>query len=226
MKDERLNVIDCIQGDPIWIVARAGHVGGSRVADVVSKLKRKEGESAARRNCRIDIIAERLTGQSVGNYVSADMEWGREMESVARAAYEQRHGVEVDLVGYVLHPTIEWAGVSPDGLVGMDGMVEFKCPRTTTHVECLLNGGIPAEYLPQMYWEMACCPGRQWNDFVSFDPRVEEDLQLYTCRLYRDDTVIAEMEAEVVKFLAEVEAEIGKLSIQRENQGFSKMGRK
>lgn len=205
MTDERLNIVDCIQGDPLWLAARAGSVTSSRVADAVAKLKRKEGESAARLNYRFDIVTERLTKNCVEHYVSRWMEEGKEKEPLARTAYELQTGNDVELVGFVLHPSIQWAGASPDGLVGRDGLVEFKAPKTRTHLQYLLNDCAPAEYLPQIYWQMACCPGREWCDFVSYDPSLPEELQTFVCRVERNEDVIQQMEEEVRAFLAECE---------------------
>lgn len=205
MIDSRLNIIDCLQGDPAWLLARSGHVTSSRVRDAVAKLKRKDGEAAARVNYRFDLITERLTGKCVEHFVSRWMEEGKEKEPLARAAYEMASEVEVDLVGFVLHPSISWCGASPDGLVGSDGLVEFKAPKTSTHLQYLLDDCAPVEYLPQMHWQMACCPGRQWCDFVSYDPSLPEDMQLFICRVPRNEEIIAEMEAEVKAFLSEAE---------------------
>jgi len=220
MTDQRLNEVPCIQGDATWFTARVGSVTGSRVAEALALLKRG-GESAARRNYRLDLVIERLTGKAVEHYVSAEMEWGTANEPLARAAYEERTGAEVELVGYVLHPTIEWAGCSPDGLVGADGLVEFKCPSTRNHLEYMLDDCVPADYLPQMHWQLACCPGRKWCDFVSFDPRLPEDLQLFVCRLERDEQRIAIVEAEVRKFLAEVDEMVKRLRVGKLEQSLT-----
>jgi hypothetical protein len=112
-------------------------------------------------------------------------------------------GVEVELVGFVLHPAIKRAGSSPDGLVGESGLVEFKVPNTTTHLEYLLAEVVPEEYKPQMMFQMACT-GRKWCDYVSYDPRLPDGVNLFVIRFERDDKVIGEMEREVEVFLAEV----------------------
>ena len=116
----------------------------------------------------------------------------------------------VDKVGLVIHPANDRAGASPDGLIGADGMVEIKCPKTATHIGYLTDGVVPAQYVPQMQWQMACAE-RSWNDFVSYDPRLPEHLQLFVCRLPRDDRMIGGMEDEVAAFLSEVDALVEKL---------------
>ena len=181
---------------------RAGKVTASRVADVLSKVK--SGESAGRKNLKMDLVAERLTGKPTDSFTNSAMQWGTEQEPFARIAYEAYRNLFVEQIPFVDHPTIEWFGCSPDGLVGEDGLIEIKCPNTTTHIEYLQEGKPPSKYVPQMMAQMACT-GRKWCDFCSYDPRLPVDLQLFVVRLQRDDKYIAEMEAEVIKFLQEVE---------------------
>ncbi len=202
--------MNCIQGSVEWFEARCGAVTASRVADAIAILKRKEGEAAVRRNLRYQIVGERLTGVHADSYVSDAMNWGTENEPLARTAYEIQTGEDVQLIGYVLHPELEYAGASPDGMVGTDGLIECKCPNTITHLGYLIGEVVPEEYKPQMLWQMACT-GRKWCDFVSFDPRLPERYQLFVKRFHRDDAEIARMTDEVVKFLAEVDAMIASL---------------
>jgi hypothetical protein len=132
------------------------------------------------------------------------MQWGTETEPLARMAYEAFTGVFVDQVAFCNHPTIKNFGCSPDGMVGNDGLMEIKCPNTTTHVDYLMSGIPPAKYVPQMQTQMACT-GAKWCDFVSFDPRLPPELQLFVVRLDRDEAYIQQIEAEVNQFLDEVE---------------------
>lgn len=205
-----MQVVECVQGSAAWFEARVGCVTASRVADVLAKLKRKDGEAAARYNYRIQLLSESLTGQPDPHYVSTWMKEGIENEPLARTAYELKTGNDVELVGFVLHPSIDRCGASPDGLIGRDGLIEIKCPKTTTHIEYLLAGVVPDEYKAQMLWQMACT-GRQWCDFVSYDPRLPEHLQLFIVRLTRDDKEIADMEQKVEQFIAEIDALAAKL---------------
>jgi putative phage-type endonuclease len=158
----------------------------------------------------MDLVAERLTGKPADSFTNSAMQWGTEQEPFARIAYETHKGLFVEQVPFVDHPTIEWFGCSPDGLVGEDGLLEIKCPNTTTHLEYLQDGKPPSKYIPQMMAQMACT-GRKWCDFASFDPRLPEDLQLFVVRLNWDDSYIQEMEAEVKQFLNEVDATLLKL---------------
>ena len=203
-------LVECEQGTAEWIKLRIGKVTGSRMADVLSELK-KGGEAAARRNYRTEIICEVLTGSAVEHYVSPEMIWGTEQEPFARAAYEMANDCMVETIGFALHPSLERFGASPDGLVGDDGLVEIKCPNTATHVGYLLAKSVPEEYQPQMLAEMACT-GRHWCDFVSFDPRLPKHLQLFVKRFERDDRRIAELEQKVKFFLDEVDNVLGELA--------------
>lgn len=199
-----MRILELTQGSTEWLQARAGRVTASRIADVMAKIK--TGESASRRDYKAQIVAEILTGTPQENgFKSAEMQWGNDQEPFARAAYEIATGAMVDQVGLVLHPTIERGAASPDGLVGLDGLVEIKCPKTATHLQYLVDGKVPTHYQPQMLWQMACTE-RQWCDFVSFDPRLPEHLQLFIRRFSRDQTRIDEIESEVRAFLAEVDA--------------------
>lgn len=212
MSHSELNIIECIQGDATWHESRMGMLTGSRIADAIRKAKREStGELKTRYDYKLDLAVERVTKKTTRHFVSEWMERGVELEPMARAAFELRNECNVDLVGFVLHPTVQWSGSSPDGLVGKDGLVQFKVPKPSTHAEYLLAETVPAEYEPQMMWEMACCPGREWNDFASYCPDFPEPLDLFTCRLPRDEKRIAEMEAEARKFLEEVEAMVVRL---------------
>ncbi len=219
------------QNSAAWLKAREGRITGSRLADVISyceptaaqakdagfKLVRdavaaglQGKESAKRANYRMELIAERLTGMAVEKYVSPAMDWGTEYEPMARAAYELAYDVMVDQVGFAVHPTLDFSGASPDCLVGDKGMAEFKCPNTTTHLEYRMNGVVPELYEPQMMWEMECCE-RFWCDFVSFDPRLPDDLRIFVMRLDYDPARAKYLREEVRKFNAEIEDAIARL---------------
>lgn len=198
------------QGTPEWFADRLGKVGASRVADVIARTK--SGWGASRANYMAELIAERLTGVAADRYTNTAMQWGTDNEGEARTAYEFMGGVPVVQVGFVQHPTIPMSGASPDGLVGADGLVEIKCPNTTAHIDSLLGGSmaIADKYRVQMLWQMACT-GRQWCDFVSFDPRMPERLRVRIDRVNRDDKEIAELEKLVTAFLAELADKLTRL---------------
>lgn len=192
-----------------WFAARLGKVTASRVADLMAKTK--TGYSTSRENYMSQLVLERITGAKAESFSSAAMQWGTDQEPFARAAYEAAKDVMVEELGFAPHPTIEMAGASPDGLVGDDGLVEIKCPNTATMIETLLTEKVPAKYHAQMQFQMACT-GRKWCDYVVFDPRMPAKAQLFIKRVDRDDKFIAEMEAEIVKFLAEVQSQVEKLN--------------
>jgi len=183
-----------------WFAAKLGKVSASRVADVLAKIK--TGESASRKNYKMELVVQRLTNKVGESFTNAAMEWGTEQEPFARMAYEAHTGTFVKEEGFVDHPTIEGFGCSPDGIVG-EGLIEIKCPNTANHIETVLENKAPSKYIPQMQCQMACT-GAKWCDFVSFDPRVPEDLQLFVVRVERDQEYIDSMEVEVKQFLSEV----------------------
>jgi len=184
-----------------WFAARLGKVTASRVADVIAKTK--TGPSASRENYATQLVLERLTNKQADSYTNAAMQWGTETEPMARQAYELKRGLFVNETGFVDHPTIEMSGASPDGLVGTDGLIEVKCPNSATHMETMLTQKVPPKYIPQMMWQMACT-GRNWCDFVSYDPRFPENLQIFIERVTYDPTYVRMLELEITQFLDEV----------------------
>jgi len=193
------------QGSEAWFSARCGKVTASRVADVIARTK--SGWGASRANYMAQLIAERLTGVVAESYSNSAMQWGTDTEPQARIAYEFYEGQTVHEIGFVAHPTIANTGASPDGLVGDDGLVEIKCPNTSTHLETLLGDSVPSKYVTQMMWQMACS-GRQWCDFASFDPRLPENMRLFVRRVNRDDELIAALEKDVSDFLKELDDKV------------------
>jgi len=195
------------QGTEEWFKARLGKVTASRVADVVAKTK--SGWGASRANYEAQLIAEILTGTVADSYTNAAMQHGTETEPKARAAYEFLHDVDVELIGFVDHPTIAQTGASPDGIVGK-GMLEIKCPQPATHIDTLLKEKVPKKYITQMQWQMACCE-KEWCDFMSYDDRLPVNLNTFICRIERDDKLIDELQTEVQIFLDEMNEKIERL---------------
>jgi len=196
------------QGTQEWHQLRLGKVTASRVSDVMSKIK--SGESASRRNYKMELVVERLTGLKTESYTSPAMQHGIDNEGIARSTYEIQNNVLVDQVAFINHYNIKNAGCSPDGLVSNLGMVEIKCMTTANHVEAILNNRPPPQYFAQCQFQMACA-GRLWNDLTLFDPRLPDILQLKVFRIERDETYIKLMEEEVIQFLKEVEEVINNL---------------
>jgi putative phage-type endonuclease len=192
-----------------WFAARCGKVTASRVADIIAKTK--TGYSTSRENYLAQLVCERMTGKPAESYSNSAMQWGTDQEPFARAAYEAAKDVLVDEVGFITHPTIAMAGASPDGYVNKFGLVEIKAPHTATHIQTLLDGTVPTKYITQMQWQMACTQ-RQWCDYCSFDPRMDEGLQLFIKRVEYDPIYVAQLEKEVINFLMDVEDKIQKLN--------------
>ena len=206
--EDRINATRVEQGSDEWKRLRLGHVTASNVADVMAKGK--SGEATTRYKYKVRLVAERMTDTIPESYSNSAMEWGVEMEPIARMQYEAKTNAFVDKTGFWHHPTIQWVGVSPDGLVGEDGLVEIKCPNTTTHLDYIFANKVPSEYYKQVQCQL-WVTGRKWCDFVSFDPRLPTRNQLLIIRAERDEALIADMEIEVKQFLSEVEDLIIKL---------------
>jgi putative phage-type endonuclease len=190
-----------------WFAARCGKVTASRVADIIAKTK--TGYSTSRDNYLAQLVCERMTGKPAESYSNSAMQWGTDTEPFARAAYEARMDLLVTEVGFINHPRIAMAGASPDGLAN-EGMVELKCPNTATHIDTLLSRTVPAKYITQMMWQMACAD-RPWCDFVSFDPRLSEKYQLFIKRINYDPEMVNMLENSVIQFLGDVDLKIQQL---------------
>jgi putative phage-type endonuclease len=195
------------QRTPEWFKARLGRLTASRVADMMATTR--NGWGASRANYAWELAIERLTGEATGGFCSPAMQWGIDQEDHARTAYQIHALCTVEEVGFLEHPEL-FAGASPDGLIGSDGMVEIKCPNPATHGETLLSGRIDDKYHKQMQFQLACS-GRAWCDFVSFDPRFPEPMRLWVKRIQRDDTAIKEIEEAAKVFLCEVDETVARL---------------
>jgi putative phage-type endonuclease len=213
-----MTIIDVVQRSPEWFAARAGSLGASQLADVIAKTR--SGYSTSRQNLMGDLAAERLTGVPTNSYSNAAMQWGVDNEAEARAAYVFEKDVAVEEVGMILHPKIPGTHASPDGVVfdtsvttvgDRHGLVEIKCPFVTAqHLATLVGREIKAEYMTQMQWQLACS-GAAWVDYVSYDPRLPAELQLFVRRIPRDADVIEVLETEVRAFLSDLDDLLGEL---------------
>lgn len=192
-----------------WIAARLGKVTASRIADVMARTR--SGWGASRANYLAELVVERLTGKQAPRFINAAMQHGIDTEPDAIAALEYYEDVTVEPVGFVDHPTIAMTGASPDGLIQKDGLCEVKCPSSATHIDTLLGGRIADKYLLQMQWQLACT-GRKWCKFASYDPRMPEEMKIHITHVPRDDEMIAELEKQVSRFLAEIDAKVKQLS--------------
>jgi len=199
-----MRIHDVAQRSEEWRLLRLGRLTGSRAKDALATIK--SGEAAARRDLRMQLCIERLTGIPTENgYVNADMQWGIDHEAEAIAAYEALSGALVEPIGFCEHD--EWmAGTSPDGFVGDDGILSVKCPRSANHAGYLRGGVEPREHAAQNTHEL-WLTDRKWIDFVSFDPRMPDGLRLFVVRCTRTRDQIGAYEVNVHNFLAEVTVE-------------------
>lgn len=201
-----VTIIDKPQRSQEWFHSRLGRLTASSAGAMLSTVK--SGEAAARRDLRVRLVLERLTGQpQEDGYINADMQRGIDLEADAFAAYEAHAGVMVDRVGFLSHN--EWmVGCSPDGVLdGGAGMLEIKVPRSATHLRYLREGKLPAEYQGQVLHTL-WMTGAPFLDFCSFDPRFPEHLRLFVVRVPRVELDVLAYEKTALKFLAEVDAEV------------------
>lgn len=195
------------QGTPEWYAVRAGRATGSKAECITAKGRTAGTEAVTRRNYRVQLVTERLTGKSQeeDGFQSKDMTWGKEQEPFARMAYEERTGAIVEEAGFALLPNVA-AGCSVDGFIdGRRGILELKCPKSAIHIGYLQHNRLPPEYVPQARHNV-WVTGAEYIDFVSFDPRLPGKLQLLVVRIERVELAIPEYEAEVLRFLEEVAA--------------------
>ena len=200
------------QGSPEWMALRIGKIGGSRVADLLTE-GRGGAESLTRKKYKNELIRERLTGKKLDTYKTPAMQRGIDLEPMARAWYEVKYNTFVDQVAIVLHPSIEGAQCSPDGLVeATNSLIEIKIPNPENHLDNILTGGKQLEqYYDQVQWQLACMPEKEFCDLVSYDPEMPDHLQGFVKRIYRDDNYIQTMQNAVIAFLSEIETIVNNL---------------
>ena len=186
--------MNILQRSDDWHAERCGKITASRIKDINSKPMKGKALNAT----QLVILSERLTGVQVEIPTNSKMQWGIDNEPHAIAAYENLTGEFVIGTGLIDHPEIKMSGASPDGLIGKDGQIEAKCPDTTTHLNTLLTKQVPSEYVPQITWQLACTR-RQWCDFISYDPRLPESLQIIVIRVYAGDLDIQGLESMVIQ---------------------------
>ncbi|NBW53423.1 MAG: exonuclease [Betaproteobacteria bacterium] len=200
------------QGSLEWMALRIGKIGGSRVSDVLTE-GRNGAESLIKRKYKNELIRERLTGKKLDTYKTPAMQRGIDLEPMARAWYEVKYNTFVDQVAIVLHPTIDGAQCSPDGIVeATNSLIEIKIPNPENHLDNILTGGKQLEqYYDQVQWQLACMPEKEFCDLISFDPDMPDHLQGFVKRIYRDDEYINNMQNAVIAFLSEIETIVNNL---------------
>lgn len=186
-----------------WLSERCGKLTGSNMPRAMDFNKNGK-PSADRIKLMHEVLAERMTGDTVPHYVNDLMRWGLEQEPIAKAAYEAATGSLLEPCGFVSHPTIENFGATPDALLDDDAVVEFKCPQTTTHIAWKLAGDVPEQHRPQILAQLACT-GRTRAVFVSFDPRVPPKSQLFVREWTPKAEEVEAVEQAAREFLKEIE---------------------
>lgn len=191
------------QGSDEWLQERAGKLTASRFHDVIAT--RRDGKPLqARQDYMLQLAFERTAGAPRQGINSRSLEWGSELEDFARESYELESGDLVTSVGFVIHPTHSFIGGSPDGLVGNDGLIEIKCPHDEkVHVRTWLEG-MPPAHVAQIQGNLFVT-GRQWADFISYDPRQGGRFRLYVQRIERDQAYIDKLEIALLQFEAELQ---------------------
>ncbi len=195
-----MTIIDCIQGSDEWFTAKRGKVTASHFSEILNT-------GSGRKTYMMRVIAERLTGITQTGYQDKNMEGGIELEPQAKVYYEELNECKVESVGFIAKN--DFVGCSPDGLVSKEGLVEIKCPLTTTHLNYILKGKMPAIYKPQVQGGMFVT-GRKWCDFVSFDPLLKQH-PFFCTRVFRDDKYIMVLELAIEQFLKELQEIIQKV---------------
>lgn len=193
--------VECEQGSDAWKQARLGKITASRFSDVMTKGVGKETFGKTAYSYIMDLIVEEMTGQPQDDIKAVQLEWGKKHEAEARATYQLVSGNRISQVGFAIHGSYPLVGASSDGLVGDDGGIELKCPyNPTVHLQYAMQGVLPKEYVWQVQGGMWVLD-RQWCDFVSYDPRMPSDKQLFILRVERDNKIIKELEERVEAFL-------------------------
>ncbi len=197
-------VITCDQRSDQWFAARLGCLTGSVAGKMLATIK--SGEAADRRNLRIKLALERVTGKPIDDgkgFVSEAMKAGTEREPDAVRRYEVLTGNIVTFSGFLKHDTLP-AGCSVDGHVGEHGLLEVKAPQPPAHYEYLTAGKLPPQYLAQVLHNL-WITGAAWCDWMSYQPDFPEHLQTVLVRVERNDDQIAEYAAKAMAFLKEVQ---------------------
>jgi len=214
-------MLDNPQGTAEWLQARCGCATASRAGAIIRRTLKGQ-PYAAYHDYVFELVQERLTNQAVDHYTSPAMQHGIDTEAEAALVYQMMTGATLERAPFVRHPTIEWAGASPDRLVGKDGLLEVKCPTSRTHLETLLGAPVSEDYHWQCVWQMACT-GREWCDWMSYDGRFDPHLQQKVVRIERKADEIKQAEEAFREFLAivaervsDIEA-LGRVDLERES---------
>ncbi len=200
--------------NPAWVKERQGKLGASTIDHILDALTgeaksgRKKGEpSQMRVTLAKRLAAERFAGHSC-SYVNPndpDIARGNDMEPIALAAYEARHGVFLDPAQWIEHPELPFSGCTPDGILRGEGLVQIKAPRLAKFTSIVLDNAIPEEYIGQLTWEQAVT-SLPWTDFALYCDDMPEGKKLWVKRYSAPNELLVKYEEQARLFLAEVEA--------------------
>jgi putative phage-type endonuclease len=173
------------QGSDDWLALRRGVITASTISKLITSTGKPANNDTSRSQL-LQLLGERITGETEASFYGDDMARGHLLEPLARDIYAS-HRAPVEECGFV---TADFDGTvigySPDGLVGDQGLIEIKSPRQKNHLRSLLNNEVPVEYVPQVQTGLAVT-GRAWCDYISYAP----GLPLFVHRCKRDELAIA-----------------------------------
>jgi putative phage-type endonuclease len=194
-----MQIINCEQGSEEWLNIRRGVATASNFSKIVTS----KGEiSKQLADYAFQLASESFTDLQDESYKSSDMQRGNDLEPEARNAYQQETLSLVKEVGFMMN---DYYGYSPDGLVGNDGLVEFKCPNQKTHTKYLYKGVLPTEYKAQVQGGLLVSE-RKWCDFVSFHPNFIDSKKLFIIRVFRDEEFIEQLSNGLAKLWLQLDA--------------------
>lgn len=188
------------QGSPEWLAVRRGCITGSRFKDARDKLA-KGGPSNAQLAYAMDTARELCGGTVPPKFQNAAMRTGQVEEPEARIEYEAITGNLVQEVGFITTDDGIF-GLSPDGLIGTDGVLEIKTMVSSDTLFTAVADGDISAYADQCngyLWLL----GRQWVDLVLWAPDMKDmGLAMTIHRIHRDEAAIEALESDLVKFAA------------------------
>ncbi len=186
-----------------WLSARCGKLTASRMADAMFMLK--SGEPAkARTDYLYELLAERMTGNTMSHYVTDAMQWGIDKEDEAADRFVALTGRDLRLSRFYEHPQISNFGATPDREIDDFG-IEIKCPTTAKYIKWKLDGIVPVEHRAQMLAQMACTGWKKMG-FVAYDPRIKEERhQLFLANFEPTPQEVEVVENAARKFLDDLE---------------------
>lgn len=172
---------DIEQRSEAWFEAKKGKMSASNAETILANGKGLE-------TYIYNLMAEYYSKGEKVHYTNADIERGILLEPEAKIEFEFYTGLEVREVGYV--ELNDYILVSPDGLIGDDGLIEIKCPNDSVYFKLLLSDNIKPEYIAQMQMQLYVTD-RQYCYFVSYNPNFEKSL--YIKKITRDEEMIEKL---------------------------------